>query len=234
VPAASQSAGQAPAEAPKTHLEALQWLRQRWRKYGVWDYKQTGSEYRDYTQFNFGATGGAAGLDKNSLLALAKESKPTPADVDRLDNPELLKSFDSTREALDKLRAMTQLDNRVVRIANDYTWLDTDTKWPRDDIGFTIDRWNEYRKLFDKLSLQEGIVRNHDFPGAVFLIASSTGLCTGGSSNGYVYSQSPLAPTTESPKESLDKEARNNPSKHFAYVFRPLKENWYAFYEVDW
>lgn len=52
-------------------------LYEKWRKYGQWDYKQQGFQYRDSTQFNFGATGGAAGLDQNSLIALAQSAKPT-------------------------------------------------------------------------------------------------------------------------------------------------------------
>jgi hypothetical protein len=209
-------------------------LYQKWRKYGVWDYKQQGFKYRDYAQFNFGATAGAAGLSQDSAMAIARASKPTPDDINRLDTPELLANFNRNVEAFDKLRAMADSDSHVVRIAPDYTLLDTDTSWPRQNLGFTEIRWNEYRSNFEKLSLQEGIVRTDDFPGAIFFIAKARGLCTGGSSAGFVYSTKALTPVSKSPRETLETEARRNSSRHYAYVFKSLRPNWYAFYEVDW
>ncbi len=209
-------------------------LYEKWRKYGPWDYKQQGFQYRDFTQFNFGATGNAAGYDQKSLLALAQASKPTPDDVDGLDDPELQIQFTREAEAFDKVRSMAEQDVHVIRIAPDYTLLDTDSKWPRENLGFSEARWNEYRSLFKTLSFSEGIVRTEDFPGAIFFVARVKGLCTGGSSAGYVYSVKPLTPTTKTPKEALDSEARKNPGKHHAYVFKPLTTNWYTFYEIDW
>lgn len=209
-------------------------LYEKWRKYGTWDYKQQGFQYRQFTQFNFGATGSAAGLDKSSLLALAQASKPTPDDVKRLDDPELLINFNRNSDGFDSLLAMAGQNIHLIRIADDYTWLDNDTKWPRPDVGLTPQRWNEYRQLFEKLSLAEGILRSPDFPGAIFFISRARGLCTGGSSSGYVYSADPLTPATQSPAKDLDAEARKNPKQNYAYVFKPLKPNWYAFYEIDW
>lgn len=209
-------------------------LYEKWRKYGIWDYKQQSSQYRDFTQFNFGATGNAAGLDKNSLLALAQASKPTRDDVSRLDDPALLANFDHNFDEFQKLLAMVSQDSHLIRIADDFTWLDSSSKWPRTNIGLGAKRWDEYRSLFEKLSLSEGIVRTADFPGAVFFIARARGLCTGGSGAGYVYSTGALASTTESPSKALDAEVRKNPNQHYAYVFKPLKAQWYAFYEIDW
>jgi hypothetical protein len=209
-------------------------LYEKWRKYGRWDYKQQGFQYRDYTQFNFGATGAAAGLDEKSLTALAQSAKPTRDDVRSLDYPELQSNFLRDAEGLDRLRTMAEQDQHLIRIALDFTLLDTDTKWPRENVGLSEARWNEYRSAFKKLSLSEGIVRTEDFPGSLFFIARAKGLCTGGSSAGYVYSTAPLTPTAKSPQDDLDAEARKNPSRHYAYVFRPLKANWYAFYQIDW
>jgi hypothetical protein len=206
----------------------------KWRKYGDWDYKQQGFKYRDATQFNFGATASAAGLDEKSILALVKASKPTSHDVDRLVNPELQTAFSRDAAALDTLRTMAEGDPHVIRIATDFTWLDSTSKWPRENVGLTEERWNEYRVRFKKLSLAEGIVRTEDFPGAIFFVSHARGLCIGGSSAGYVYSINALTPTPKSPKEALNSEARKNPGKHYAYVFMPLTGNWYAFYQVDW
>ena len=209
-------------------------LYDKWRKYGQWDYKAQGSGYRDYTLFNFGATGSAAKIDKESLLGLSSAFKPTPEDVNALDDKELQPNFAKNSVAFEKLLKMAETDSNVIRIGSDFTWLAGSSKWPRDDIGFTQERWDEYRRFFGDLSLAEGIVLTADFPGAVFFVAHSNGLCTGGSSSGYVHAASALTPLSDSPLKALDADARNNPSRHYAYVFRPLKPNWYIFYEIDW
>jgi len=209
-------------------------LYEKWRKYGEWDYKQQSFEYRDFTLFNFGATGGAAGLDQNSLQALAKASRPAPDDVARFDGSALESNFKRDSELFGALHSMAEQDSRLIRIAPDFTWLENNTKWPREDVGLSEARWNEYRALFTKLSISEGIVRTKDFAGAIFFVAQSRGLCTSGSSDGYVYSSTPLSPVVKSPADALDAEARHNPGKHYAYVFKTLEPNWYTFYQVDW
>jgi hypothetical protein len=209
-------------------------LYEKWRKYGQWDYKQQGFKYRDFTLFNFGATGAKAGLDEKSLAALERSSQPTRGDVRNLDYPQLQGDFLRDAEGLERLRTMAVQDAHLIRIAEDFTWLDTDSSWPREDVGLSEARWGEYRSAFQKLSLLEGIVRSDDFPNAIFFVTRVKGLCTGGSSAGYVFSTSPLTPTVKSPKDDLDGEARKNTSKHYAYVFKPLKANWFAFYQIDW
>jgi hypothetical protein len=235
-PPGAESQANVPA---KTGLERLPFsippgLYEKWRKYGQWDFKQQAFKYRDFTLYNFGATGAAAGFDKKALLAVAQVSNPTPKDVNSFDDTRLEADFFRNVEAFEKLRTMAEKDAHVIRIAADFTWLDRDTKWPREDIGFATARWDEYRSLFQKLSLPEGIVRTEDFAGAIFLVARSQGLCIGGSSAGYVYSAKALAPVVKSPKAVLDAEARQNPDRHYAYAFKALKANWYAFYEIDW
>jgi hypothetical protein len=243
-PAYAQSADTATSGQPISADVAVvpQWLAfpippalyEKWRKYGQWDYKQQGFQYRDFTLFNFGATGSSAGLDEKSLAALAQSSEPTRDDVRSLDYPELQGNFLRGAAGLERLRTMAVQDAHLIRIAADFTWLDTDTKWPRENIGFSQARWSEYRLAFKELSLLEGIVRTEDFPDAIFFITRAKGLCTGGSSAGYIFSTAPLTPTTRSPQDDLDGEARKNPSRHYAYVFKPLKANWYAFYQIDW
>jgi len=209
-------------------------LYDKWKKYGQWDYKQRGSQYRDFTQFNFGATAGKAGVDKEALVALARAFRPDPKDLDGLDDPDLEDTYVRNADEFEKVRKMAEQDFHLIRIAADYTWLDSNNSWPREDVGFTEERWNDYRSFFKKLSVRDGIVRTDDFPEAIFLIFRAQGLCTGGSSSGYVYSIAPLTPIVKTPKEALDAEARKSPGKHNAYVFKRLKDNWYAFYQVDW
>ena len=209
-------------------------LYEKWRKYGVWDYKVQSFEYREVTFFNFGATGTAAGLDQKSLMAIATASNPTPYDVAQFDRSELESNFKRDSQVFETLYSMAKQDSRLIRIAPDFTWLENNTKWPREDVGFSESRWNEYRALFTKLSITEGLARTKDFPGAIFFVAQARGLCTGGSSDGYVYSSIPLSPVAKSPADALDTEARHNADKGYAYVFKTLKPNWYTFYQVDW
>lgn len=129
---------------------------------------------------------------------------------------------------------MATEDSQLIRIAADFTYLGNDSSWPRKDIGITETRWDAYRSLFQKVPLQEGIVRTKDFPGAIFFLAVSRGLCTGGSSAGYVYSTGELSPISNSPVETLDREAKDRPDRKYAYAFKQLRGNWYVFYEVDW
>ncbi len=168
------------------------------------------------------------------MLALVQATKPTPTDVHTLDEAGLQTHFARSADVLDELRIMAEHDSRLIRIAADFTYLDNSSAWPRKDVGISDARWDEYRSRFDKLPLQEGIVRTEDFPGAVFFVVVAKGLCTGGSSAGYVYSVRKLSPTSNSPAETLNADARNNPDRYYSYVFEPLKPNWYLFYEVDW
>lgn len=207
---------------------------ERWRKYGPWDYKQQGFKYRDFTRFNFGATGSAAGFDADALAALTRAATPNPKDLHNLAKANLEKQFGRNANVLHQLRVMAEEDPKLVRIAFDFTELANNSNWPRKDIGITEGRWDTYRSLFQQVPLQEGIVRTEDFPGAIFFVAVSRGLCTGGSSAGYVYSTKRLSPISSSPMKTLDKQARENPERYYAYAFKELKRNWYAFYEVDW
>ncbi len=209
-------------------------LAAKWRKYGQWDYKEQAFKYHDFTMYNFGAKGAAAGLDQSSLLALVRAFKPNPEDVKDLADPRLQIIFGQNTKDFEKLRSMAQQDVHVIRIASDFTWLDSNNKWPRSEVGFSDARWDEYRKLFKELFLTEGIFRTEDYPGAIFFIARSDGLCTGGSSAGYVYSTTELSPVEESPTTALDAEARKHPEKHIAFAFQKLENDWYTFYEVDW
>jgi hypothetical protein len=130
---------------------------------------------------------------------------------------------------------MVEKDSSVLRIAKDFTAPSNDKKAPLSNTILDPKRWDEYRSLFETLGLAEGIVRSEDFPGAVFFIVRSKGLCTGGTSSGYVFSTAALSPVVDSPGKALGKMARENSRREGTYlVFKSLKANWYAFYEADW
>lgn len=137
----------------------------------------------------------------------------------------LEKVFRQHEVEFNRLISMSDDDAKVIRIAQDFTWLEDNSKWPRpeSELGFTKQRWDEYRQLFKELGLKEGLARNTD-GSTVELIAFSQGLSTGGSGKGYVYSTKELFPLYN----SLDE--LSSTASGGKYVYKRLKGNWYLFY----
>src|SRR5258706_3463080 len=71
----------------------------------------------------------------------------------------LISNFQSHESEFDHLIQMAKEDPHVVRIASDFTWLDSDYHWPRPDsqIGFSKERWDEYRNMFSRLGVNAGL-----------------------------------------------------------------------------
>jgi hypothetical protein len=140
----------------------------------------------------------------------------------------LERRFAAHRAGFEVLVAMAQADSHVVRIAPNFTWLDSDVSWPRpaSRLGFSVERWHDYRERFEDLGVDLGISRSRDEPGVVFLIASGSGMVTGGSGKGYAYSVRPLSPRLS----SLDRPATYG--QHDGRLYKPLGGPWYLFY--DW
>lgn len=141
----------------------------------------------------------------------------------------LIDKFLRNRSDFVNLIEMCAQDPHVVVITSSYTRLDTDASWPRSNIGFSEQRWNEYRRLFRKLGIEAGISRHPDYPDAIFVnVYGAGGAVGGGSFKGYVYSQSRLHPTAD----TLDK----MPSKQYendghAIVVKYLEKDWYLYRE---
>lgn len=132
-------------------------------------------------------------------------------------------AFLQHRQSFVKLVKMCNEDRHVIDIAADFTRLDTDFSWPRENIGFSEGRWNTYRTLFRKLGIYDAY-RSEDYPAAIFFVSRSKGLIVNGSSKGYVYSLRPLLPI----RESLD-----NISPEGPIFFRPIAANWYLFVDFE-
>lgn len=137
---------------------------------------------------------------------------------------QLSRTFKLNEAEFDKLISMANEDHNVVRIAYDFTWLDGNLSWPRpeSELGFSKERWDEYRGLFTKLGLHGGILRRND---QLFLIASTKGSSLGGSAKGYTYSTEPISPLLE----SLDHVSTK--MKDRVPVYKNFKNNWYLYYE---
>jgi len=116
-------------------------------------------------------------------------------------------------------------DNKVIRISSDFTWLDNNGAWPRreSELGFSPERWDQYRTLFRKVGLEDGITREESGE-VIYFIFSSKGLVTHGTEKGYAFSSKELYPTVD----SLDDFKRF--PKGQRVIFKKLKEHWYMFY----
>jgi hypothetical protein len=83
----------------------------------------------------------------------------------------LIRRFAAHRQEFERLVQMSDTDTRVIRIAPSFTRLKDDWSWPRPDslLGFSSERWREYRRLFTALHLRAGLERGEgDLPGYLF------------------------------------------------------------------
>ena len=128
-----------------------------------------------------------------------------------------------------KLVEMSGQDRRVTLIDFGFTYLENDGSWPRKDIGFSQERWNEYRGLFRKLDIESGLARDTRDPPIVFIRVYASGGVLGSSEKGYAHSEKALSPLVNSldrfPRESYEK------TKGHAPVFGSLANNWYLYRE---
>jgi hypothetical protein len=204
-----------------------------WRKYGEWDYKQSNSAYEPATKFNFGATGSAAGLSQQDLMALRRVALPTLDDVTMMKRLDLAHVFKRNRKQLEGLRDMAVEDAHLARIAADYTSLMEGSMWPTNRQKISDQRWSRYKEAFKSVGLQEGLVRGTNSPGVITFIFHAEGLCVAGSSCGFVFSKKKLEPLTNDPATTLNDLVRNRQSS-IVTVYERLDANWYSFYELDW
>jgi hypothetical protein len=152
-----------------------------------------------------------------TLLSGCFDSHPRDADLEE--------TFRQHEADFDKLVGMSNVDSKVIRIAPTFTRLDDNYAWPRPDseLGFSKERWGEYRTLFSTLRLAEGIERPTDEPGVILMIASSKGLSLGGSMKGYAYSPKDLSPIRDSLENIPDSSLNGKP------IYKPIKPHWYLF-----
>ncbi len=157
---------------------------------------------------------------------------PFPSDVPFPSDAELIKNFQDNESDFQRLNQMAKEDSDFVRIANDFNWTKESTAYPRpkSQKDLSEERWNEYRGLFLKLKLKNGIINSP--PKMIWFSSASQGLVTGGSSKGYMYlieEPSPLVDSLDEP--NFDKPELEG--KDFKILYKKLKDNWYLYYEVN-
>jgi len=140
----------------------------------------------------------------------------------------LQKQFSAHEADFEKLVQMAEEDIHLVRIARDFTWLDTDVSWPRKDVGLSEDRWNEYRRLFRSAGIPDGISKDVNPPKILFPIVAR-GFVPASQEKGIAFSSVALGPVLKSldkkpPDELYDK-------RGYVVVFKPIKDHWYIYYQ---
>jgi hypothetical protein len=130
-------------------------------------------------------------------------------------------SFYANEGDFEKLVLMSKQDRPLIRIRDDLTLMQTDFGVKRN-VGLTVDRWQEYRVLFKKLGLKEGLERTDTVPSALLLYSHCEGSAIDADCKGYAYSEEPLSPLMT----SLDEPRPGS-------VFKQLCPNWYLVRWVD-
>ncbi len=141
----------------------------------------------------------------------------------------LIANFEANEADFNRLVQMCEEDANMVRIAPEFLWRTDHAGWPRPESewGITRERWDEYRKLFKKVDLDNGLVNYQ--PDLIHMFASNKGLLTGGSSKGYAYS----IKTPALIADVLDNYEFQPPHKDIEVVYRRIKGNWYLYFEVS-
>ncbi|OLE53602.1 MAG: hypothetical protein AUG51_12090 [Acidobacteria bacterium 13_1_20CM_3_53_8] len=141
----------------------------------------------------------------------------------------LTQNFLDHEAEFNKLLSMADENSDVVVIDSNFTLLKNRYVWPRpeSELGFSRQRWDEYRSLFKRLNIM-GTMRRSDMTGVLFFTAKiksnelddyETELFE----KGYVYSPGQLYPLAE----SLDNEDDVWPET----TYKKLKGNWYLYYD---
>lgn len=167
-------------------------------------------------------------------VALLKPSVPHPSDST------LTQNFYDHEADFKMLVMMANEDSKTRTIDTTFVGFDgpswiylyEDKPWPssESELGFTKQRWDEYRRLFSNLHLGSGLDRKHDMPGAIFFTSSidcfeiSKYEETAVTRKGYVYNPQLIH---DSLTGSLDGIELNRP----AIFYKKLNDNWYLYYE---
>lgn len=146
------------------------------------------------------------------LLANACSSKH-PSDQSLLGN------FQEHKAEFNQLLQMFLADKGLGRVAYSFTR-------PADPqtIGISAERLQQYRTMFSRLGLSEGI-EGYDEKEAVWFRASAMGLSVSGSSKGYAYLKDPP------PIIVGNLDSYRSPDGKSVGAFRHIEGNWYLYLE---
>lgn len=132
-------------------------------------------------------------------------------------------TFRSHRPGFERLVAMIREDSRkgLERVDHDWTWPENPSS-----IGVSIERLDEYRRLFRGLGLSRGFSAFNKGI-RIELIASSQGLTSAGSSKGYVHCTHPPGLVVK------DLDSYRSPDGRSFVAHQQIEGAWYMYYECE-
>ena len=142
----------------------------------------------------------------------------------------LTRQFLAHRADFERIVAMANVDTHLTRIAPDFTWLDNNVAWPREDIGISEQRWDEYKRLFRSVGTSVGIIR-YSKSSRVYIPLVDEGLVPSGAEKGVVYSPTPLSPVLRSLDEKPPDKLWDGPDRSHVLAYKPIENHWYLYYE---
>ena len=144
-------------------------------------------------------------------LSLLLGCDRTPRDA------KLREVFYANKDAFNELVSMSQQDRALTRIRFELTVMKKGLEFVENE-GLSVDRWQEYRILFKKLGLAEGLERPQAYPSAILFHLYCEGSAIDADCKGFAYSAKPLSPLATSLNTMRP-----------GYVFEQLCPNWYLF-----
>jgi hypothetical protein len=151
------------------------------------------------------------GLTAIISLFLLSGCDRTPRDA------KLREAFFANKDDFNKLVSMSQQDPTVTRIRFELTIMKKGSEFIKNE-GLSGDRWQEYRVLFKKLGLAEGLGRTQAYPSAILFYVYCEGSAIDADCKGFAYSETQLAPLATSLNTMRP-----------GYVFEQFYPNWYLF-----
>lgn len=144
---------------------------------------------------------------------------------------EVGREFSDHREGYEALLRMIKEEVRVSRVSHDFIWIDGMQNVSAAEVDRYLPpaRYAEYRRLFDVLKLESGVIRYEN--GSVGFMRSSSGMVTSGSSKELLWAPNAEVPTlAETDERSLEDACQPRTGCSSA---RRLEPNWYLTFESD-
>jgi hypothetical protein len=140
--------------------------------------------------------------------------------------------FYKQRPVLERIVAMMNEDAQMSRIATDFTWRQDSAAWPRPetDWGISRERWDEYRKIFDREGFKDGVSRNAK-TGDVSIYVWSWGIVPAGTSLSFLHCGSIANEDRNSEPACVGRRSSGSgmygTSTSYAYRFKKIAQDWY-------
>jgi len=151
----------------------------------------------------------------------------------------LIRNFYDHEADFNLLAKMADEDSSLRTITPSYVWLEKNDDWAHSivlhenvawsrsesEVGFTNQRWTEYRGMFRKLSLESGIRRKHGKPDAIYFTSSIDFSRideseTAVTEKGYVYYRKRIDNSLAGSLDGIDIDRPR-------ILYKKLSDNWY-------